>query len=71
MRIISLYIILLKFVQFPIRDVHMNNLEERFYHVLTNFMLLHKNTRLLKEYSDETLTIFSKRPYRKNEELLK
>ena len=47
--IISLYIIILKFVQIPWPDVHMNNLEECFYHVLTNFILLHKNTRLLKE----------------------
>ena len=44
---ISFYIIILKFVQFPWPDVHMNNLEERFYHVLTNLTLLHKNTRIL------------------------
>ena len=31
----------------------MNNLEECFYHVLTNFILLHKNTRLLKEREQE------------------
>ena len=45
---ISLYVIILKFVQIPLPDVHMNNLEECFYNVLTNFILLHKNTRLLK-----------------------
>ena len=27
----------------------MNNLEECFYHVLKNLILLHKNTRLLKK----------------------
>ena len=33
----------------------MKNLEECFYHVLTNFILLHKNIRLLKkrEYDDD------------------
>ena len=49
MCIISLYVIILIFVLIPWPDVHMNNLEEYFYHVLTNFILLHKNTRLLKK----------------------
>ena len=49
MCIISLYIIILKFVQIPWPDVHMNNLEKCFYHFLKNFILLHKNTRLLKK----------------------
>ena len=49
MCIISLYIIILKCVQIPWSDVHMNNLEECFYHFLKNFILLHKNTRLLKK----------------------
>ena len=48
MCMISLYIIILKFLQIPWPDVHMNNLEECFYHVLKNFILWHKNTRLLK-----------------------
>ena len=47
---ISLYIIILKFVQIPWPDVHMNNLEARFYYVLTNLTLLHKITRLLKKH---------------------
>ena len=38
--------IILKLVQIPWPDVHMNNLEEHFYQVLTNFILLHKNTPL-------------------------
>ena len=38
------YIIILKFAWTPWPDVHMNNLEKCFYHVLTNFILLHKNT---------------------------
>ena len=46
MCIISLYIIILKFVQIPWPDAYMNNLE-CFYLILTNFVLLHKNTRLL------------------------
>ena len=46
---ISLCTIFLKFVRIPWPDVHiMNNLEECFYNVLTNFILLHKKTRLLK-----------------------
>ena len=49
MCITSLYIIILKFVQTPWPDVHMNNLEKCFYHFLENFILLHKNTRLLKK----------------------
>ena len=48
MCIISLYRIILKFVQIPWPDAHMNNLECS-YHVVTNFTLLHKNTRLLKK----------------------
>ena len=44
MCIISSYIIILKFIQIPWPDVHMNNLEECFYGVLTNFILLHKKT---------------------------
>ena len=48
MCIISLYRIILKFVEIPWPDAHMNSLE-CFYHVLTNFILLHKNTRLLKK----------------------
>ena len=46
--IISLYIIILKFVQIPWPDSHMDNLE-CFYLVLTTFILLHKNIRLLKK----------------------
>ena len=46
---IGLCTIIIKFVQIPWPDVHINNLEECFYHVLTNFILLHKNTRLLKK----------------------
>ena len=46
---ISLYIIILKFLQIPWPDVHMNNLEECFYHFLKNFIIMHKNTGLLKE----------------------
>ena len=38
-----------EFVRIPWPDVHMDNLKECFYHVLTNFILLHKNTRLLKK----------------------
>ena len=34
-------------------DVHMNSLEECFYRVLTHFILLHKNTCLLKEREQE------------------
>ena len=49
MCIISLCIFILKFVQIPWPDVHMNNLEKCFYHFLKNFILLHKNTRLLKK----------------------
>ena len=49
MCIISSYVIILKFVQIPWPDVHMNNLEKCFYHVLTNFIILHMNTRLLKK----------------------
>ena len=41
--------IILKLVQIPWPYVHVNNLEERFYQVLTNFILLHKNTLLLKK----------------------
>ena len=41
---IILCAIILKFIQIPWPDVHMNNLEECFYGVLTNFILLHKNT---------------------------
>ena len=52
MCIISLCIIILKFVQIPWPDVHVNNLE-CFYHVLTNFILLDKNTHLLKKYELE------------------
>ena len=52
MRIISLYRIILEFVQIPWPDAQMNNLE-CFYHVLTNFILLHKNTRLLKKREQE------------------
>ena len=48
MCIIILYKIILKFVQIPWPDAYMNSLE-CFYHVLTNFILLHKNTRLLKK----------------------
>ena len=49
MCIISSYIIILKFVQIPWPDVHTNNLEKCFYHVLTNFIILHMNTRLFKK----------------------
>ena len=31
----------------------MNNSEERFYNVLTKFILLHKNVRLLKKREEE------------------
>ena len=48
MCIISLCIIIPKFVQIPWADVHVNNLE-CFYHVLTNFILLDKNTHFLKK----------------------
>ena len=47
--LISLCTIILKFVQIPRPGVHMNNLEECFYHVLANFILLLQNTRLLKK----------------------
>ena len=40
MCIISLYIIILKFVQIAWPHVHMNNLEECFYPVLTNLYIL-------------------------------
>ena len=46
---ISFCTIILIFVQIPRPDVHMNNLEKCFYHVLKNLILLHKNTRLLKK----------------------
>ena len=46
---ISLCTIILNSVQIPWPDVHMDNLEECFYHVLKNFILLHENTRLLKK----------------------
>ena len=49
MCIISLYRIILKFVQIRWPDVHMNNSEECFYHFLKNFILLRKNTPLLKK----------------------
>ena len=41
---ISLCTIILKFVQIPWPNGHMNNLEEFLDHVLTIFILLHKNT---------------------------
>ena len=49
MCIISLCIFILKFVQIPWPDVHMNNLENCFYQFLKNFILLHKNTRFFKK----------------------
>ena len=46
---ISVRPIVLKFVQIPWPDARMKNLEECLYRVLTNFILLNKNTRLLKK----------------------
>ena len=71
MCIISLYIIILKFVQVPWPDVYMSNLEECIYHVLTNFTLLCKNVRLLKKtwigikLDQKSLHGFSKRCYKR------
>ena len=48
MYVLSLSIIILKFVKIPWPNVHMNNLE-CFYHVLTNLILLYKNTQFLKK----------------------
>ena len=41
--------IILKFVQIKRPHVHTKNLEECFYQVLANFILLHENTRLLEK----------------------
>ena len=46
---ISVCTIVLKFVQNPWPDTRMKNLEECLYRVLTNFIFLNKNTRLLKK----------------------
>ena len=46
--ITGLCTIILKFVQISWPDVHNNNSEECFYHVLTSLTLLHKSTLLLK-----------------------